>query len=284
MTEQKHFPWLKVILGVGCVSILCIGILLAGGVAFFMTQRSEIISVPEPVVTVVVVTPTNEMEVPPPSPAPAPSPTDSGPTLTGNQHLDEYSLYDDFSSDALNWPLYDDGKTILKYEEEAYSIQIAEPDYLDWVYIPVDFVPYEMWFDVQGLTSSQDGTFGVFCHYQDVDNYLYVEFDLGINSYNIGQVVDGEFVVLMKQLGEDEYWYETDALKSAPESVKRIGVSCYLDSITLFINDQWVDEVSVSQPFNQPGKAAFFVYTFDFAGENGYKVFFDNVEVFQPLQ
>jgi hypothetical protein len=45
-----------------------------------------------------------------------------------------------------------------------------------------------------------------------------------------------------------------------------------------------VDEVSVSKPFDQPGEAAFFVYIFDFAGENGYKVFFDNVEVWQPVQ
>jgi hypothetical protein len=40
----------------------------------------------------------------------------------------------------------------------------------------------------------------------------------------------------------------------------------------------------VPQPFDDPGEAAFFVYAFDFAGPEGYKVFFDNVETWQPVQ
>ena len=123
-----------------------------------------------------------------------------------------------------------------------------------------------------------------FCQYQDVDNHYYVEFDLQTNSYIIAQYFNGEDIPLTKQNTGGQFWYETSAFKSSPDAVNRIGVTCYLDSITLFVNDQWVDEVSVSQPFDQPGEAAFFVYTFDFAGENGYKVFFDNVETWQPLQ
>ena len=163
MTEQKPFPWLKVILGVGCAGIFCLGVLVfGGGTFFFLTQESAPPPVPEPAVTIVYVTPTNLPEPTQPAPPPAPAPTDSGPALTGNQHLDEFSLYDDFSSEALMWPLFDDGKTILKYENGAYSFQIAEPDYIDWAYLPVDFIPYEIWFNVQGLAGEQDGTFGVF--------------------------------------------------------------------------------------------------------------------------
>jgi hypothetical protein len=219
-----------------------------------------------------------------PVPSPIAKPTDSGPTLTGDQRLDDHSLYDDFSSDALGWPIFDDGKTILKYENEAYSLQINESDYIDWSYFPVDFIPYEIWFDVQGLPGQQDGTFGVFCQYQDADNHYYVEFDLQTNSYIIAQFLNGEDIPLTKQNTVGQYWYETGALKSPPTTVNRIGISCYLDSLTLFINDQWVDEVNVPQPFDQPGEAAFFVYAFNYAGENGYKVFFDNVEVWQPVQ
>jgi hypothetical protein len=96
--------------------------------------------------------------------------------------------------------------------------------------------------------------------------------------------VDGEDIPLTEQISAGQYWQSASALKSPPTSINRIGVSCYLDFITLFINNQWVDEVSGGQPFDRPGKAAFFVYTFDFAGENGYKVFFDNMEVWQPVQ
>jgi hypothetical protein len=212
------------------------------------------------------------------------SPTDFGSTLTGDQRLDDHSLFDDFSSGALGWPIVDDGKTTLKYENQAYSFQIKEPEYYDWAYIPVDFIPYEISFDVQGLAGSQDGTFGVFCQFQDADNYYYVEFDLQDNSYLIGQSVDSEDIPLTEKNSVGQYWQSASALKSPPTAVNHIDISCYLDSITLFINDEWVDEASVGQPFDEPGEAAFFVYAFDFAGVNGYKVFFDNVEVWQPVQ
>ena len=178
---------------------------------------------PEPAVTLVYVTPTNLPEPTQPAPPPAPAPTDSGPALTGNQRLDEYSLYDDFSSEALMWPLFDDGKTILKYENGAYSFQIAEPDYIDWAYLPVDFIPYEIWFNVQGLAGEQDGTFGVFCQYQDVDNHYYVEFDLQTNSYIIAQYFNGEDIPLTKQNTGGQFWYETSAFKSSPDAVNQIG-------------------------------------------------------------
>lgn len=285
MTAQKHFPWLAIILGAGCVGVLCIGFLvIGGGAALFLTQRSASPSIPEPVVTVQVVTPGPLQEPTQLVPPPATAQSDFGPTLTGDQRVDDHSLYDDFSSDALGWPVFDDGKTIIQYENEAYSFQIAEADYVDWAYFPVDFIPYEIWFDVQGLSGQQDGTFGVFCQFQDVDNYYYAEFDLQDNSYILAQIVNGEDIPLTKQNSVDQYWYETSTLRSSPDAINRIGLSCYLDSILLSINDQFVDEVHVPQPFDQPGGAAFFVYTFDFAGPDGYKVYFDNVEVWQPVQ
>jgi hypothetical protein len=284
MTEGKRFPWLAVILGVGCVGILCVGVLVFGGGAFFLTQRSESPSMSEPVVTQVIVPEETLPTATLTAPSPTPAPTETGLSLTGEQRLDDNSIFDDFSSEALGWPIYDDGKTILKYENEAYSFQIAEPNYIDWAYFPVNFIPYEIWFDVQGLPGDQDGTFGVFCHYQDVDNHYYTEFDLQTNSYIIAQYLDGEDIALTKQNDVGQFWYETDAYKSSPTSVNRIGVLCYLEEITVFINDQLVDQVDVPQPLEQPGEAAFFVFAFDFAGPQGYKVLFDNVETYQPVQ
>jgi len=281
---RRRFPWWVLILAGGCVGILCIAVVAAGGFAYFNSQTADSSATPVQIIVEMSATPETVPTAPLAAPSPAPAPTDSGPTLTGNQRLDEHSLYDDFSSEALFWPIYDDGKTILKYENQAYSFQVTEPEYIDWAYFPVDFVPYEIWFDVLGLPGQQDGTFGVFCQYQDVDNHYYVEFDLQSNSYIIAQYLNGEDTPLTKQNTVGQFWYDTDAFKPSPEQTNRIGVSCYLDSITLFINDQLVDQVDVSQPFDQPGEAAFFVYSFSYAGENGYKVFFDNVETYQPVQ
>lgn len=266
MKEQKPFPWLPVLLGVGCVSLLCIGVLLVGGgAAYFITDRVEVPAVPE--VTM---------------PAQSAPPSDSG--LTGKQHVEEFAFFDDFSSEMLNWPVYNDGTTIIQYENDAYSFQITEPDYIDWAYIPADFIPYEIWFDVQGSPGQQDGTFGVLCQYQDIDNHYYVEFNLGSQAYIIGQYLDGEDISLTKQNSEGQFWYESDAFNSQPAAVNNIGVGCYLERIKLFINNQPVDDVHVPNPLDQPGEAAFFVYTFDDADEDGYKVFFDNVDVYQPTR
>ena len=253
MAEQKRFPWLAVGLGVGCLGILCIGVLVVGGgAALILGPRTD-----NPIDTIT-----------------------SGTTRGPSQHLDDHSLFDDFSSDELGWPRYDDGTTLLDYEDQAYSFQVTEPAYYDWVYFPGDFIPHEIQFDVWAASEADNGTFGVFCQYQDEDNYYYVEFNIAGEYYLIGEFVDGSDTDLTRPDKGAQDGPNTDAL-NPPTSVNHIGVSCNLDSIALSINGQVVDEVSVKQPFDQAGPAAFFVYVFEDAGENGYKVFFDNVEAQQ---
>ncbi len=281
MNPKRSFPWWGIALGVGCVGILCVGVLGAGGVAYFYLQQPPTPFTPEAVSPV----PLPSTERPTPTGVPVnPEPTSSGSALTGNQQLDEHRLFDDFSSDALGWPVYDDGKAIMKYEDEQYSFQIAEPDYFDWAYVPVDFSPTEISFDVKSDVGPQDGTVGVFCRFQDEENYYYIEFDLSEASYVIGQFAEGEDFALTPENDRGQYWQEASTLDSAPGAVNRIAVSCYQDFITLFINDEWVTGTSVQTPFEDAGEMAFFVYAFSSAGSDGYKVYFDNVEVFQPVQ
>jgi hypothetical protein len=40
----------------------------------------------------------------------------------------------------------------------------------------------------------------------------------------------------------------------------------------------------VQQPFGTPGDMALFVYAYPFAGDEGVKAYFDNVEAFRPVQ
>ncbi|MBI3160512.1 MAG: hypothetical protein HYZ26_13020 [Chloroflexi bacterium] len=210
--------------------------------------------------------------------APTPIPETGEQGLTGQQSVDEYRLFDDFSSEALGWPVYDGGRTILRYENQSYSLQVTQPNFYDWAFIPADFFVYEVWFDVQGASGEQDGTFGVMCQYQDEGNYYFVEFDLGTSEYRIGHVQDD----YESTLTEPEWTFSPDLYSAT--SVNRIGVGCTLGSITLFINDQWANEVSIAAPFENPGEAAFFVYAFDTADSDGYKVIIDNVEAWQPVQ
>jgi hypothetical protein len=227
------------------------------------------------------------IQPPAPSPEPAdtqpPAPTLEPATTSGSQSRDDHSLVDDFSTTALGWPVYDDGQTILQYENGAYSFQVKEPGLYDWAYFPVDFYPSEISFDVSSPQAAQDGTFGIFCHYQDEENYYYVEFDLQMGEYTIVQKLDGEHIPLTAENELGQYWHPVNSIKPAGE-VNHMNIGCYLGTIFLIVNDEIIAEAAVGQPFESQGQAAFFVYTFDFAGEDGYKVFFDNVAAYAPVQ
>lgn len=303
MTEYDQTPqndrkkWLLPV-GVGCgVLALCLCLGLAGG--YFLLQR-QVVDIPFNSNDVIA---TMEIDIPtlppvqvstlPPEPTKEPAttfeptptteilPTEtaateaSGSGLTGSQSISDTSLFDDFSSEALGWPIFDDGSTIMQYENDAYSIQIVPTQYIDWAYVPVEFSPNYIKFDVWGLPGEQNGTFGVFCQYQDSSNHYYAEFDLQDKKYILAEYYDGEDISFT---GED-FWVDTSALLSSPESSNTIELTCTLDSMTLVINGQQVDQVDVTQQVPSPGEMAFFVYTYSFADENGYKVYFDNITV-----
>lgn len=105
MTKQKRFPWLAVILGAGCVGILCVGFLvIGGGAAFFLTQRSVSPSMPKSVVTVQVVTleilPTATLTVPSPAPVPTDSPPEIKVLSIGETYNQAPSIAQKWRSDA----------------------------------------------------------------------------------------------------------------------------------------------------------------------------------------
>jgi hypothetical protein len=287
MIVKKTFPWWLIVLAVAGICALCTAVVLIAGIFFSFTRSTSpsnpIVALNTlPPVSTFPASPTSFPVIPEPTNAINPEPTSSGLTLTGNQQLRDFYLYDDFSSEALDWPVYDDGVTIIKYENGQYSFQIAEPDTYDWAYVPLDFSPTDIWFDVQGMNGPQDGTMGVFCQFQDDDNYYYVEFDLGTRSFIIGQYIAGVDTILSQENAQGDVWQPTSALKPSPQEVNRIGITCNLDSIILFINDEWVTEVSVGTPAATSGEMALFVFAYSYG--SGYRVFFDNVEVYKPMQ
>ena len=58
MAKQRSTPWLAILLGLGCVGILCIGVLiLGGGAAYYLTQNPTTSSAPTQVSNLVEATP-----------------------------------------------------------------------------------------------------------------------------------------------------------------------------------------------------------------------------------
>ncbi len=294
--EEKQRPKWLVPVGIGCLVILCLCI--GGGAAYYFffadnmgqifDQAGETI---DAVTTEVSVLPTETSGVaaatlpaedtsPPPANTQAPQPTLSQEgSFTGQQYLDDVSLFDDFSSDYFDWQVYEDEITIIKYENSAYSFQIAQPDYYDYTYVPAGDYPNYIEFDVQGLPGPQNGTFGLMCQLQDGDNYYYVEFDLELREYLVGVVKNGEHELLTPLNEDDNNWQPADSFTSLPEQTNKIAVDCTLDALTLSINGTQVYTTTFADPFATEGEMAFFVFAFSFADENGYKVFFDNANV-----
>jgi len=281
METKQKFPWWVIILVVVVLCILCVIVVAAGLVAIpWLKEKTQ-----SPVmdfVETLVPEPTAQFQ---PNTQPTPIESfnpDPNSGFTGMQVYEGNYMFDDFSSDALGWPVANDDLSILQYENGQYSFQVLKADEFDWAYPPVDFLATDVSFDVQGLPGDQNGTFGVFCQDQDIDNYYFVEFDLELRSYLAGVVTNGEFTYLTPENPDGNHWVETNAINSKPEQVNHISVTCYLDSITLFINDEWMNNFDVTNPFATGGDVALFVYAFDFADANGYKVFFDNVEIYRP--
>ncbi|MEJ2759346.1 MAG: hypothetical protein P8046_12770 [Anaerolineales bacterium] len=282
---EKRNNWILPV-GIGCVVILCLCGAAAAGIFLLQDRLTGLFSDTgiEEIVPTEFFEMIEETAVTPmveatgiPEVTQAPMEDDSMPS--DGQYQDEFTLIDDFSSNTFGWIEYEDEITILKFENGAYSFQVLEPTYYDWSYVPVDFSPTFITFDVYGLPGDQDGTFGLFCQYQDETNYYYVEIDLQTKEYVIAQILDDEYIVLNEPLAEDYDWLTTTALKDTPEEPNTITVECTSDNISLIINDELVNSVFVQDPFNSPGEMAFFVFAYEFAGPEGYKVYFDNVTV-----
>jgi len=279
MSEQKGFNWWIPIIVVISICVLCGGLLGLGGFILTMVKKnSPQINIPS--IGTYVPLATNQAGS---EGIVTPQPTIGGASVTqsSGQVVQDNYFFDDFSTDILAWPLYDDGTTILKYENGQYSLQVTEPDYFDWAYAPIDFHASEINFNLQGLPGPQNGTFGVFCQYHDINNYYYVEFDLELQEYLVGVIVDDNETLLTVDPGNND-WASAQGMQPQPEQVNHIRLTCTQDYISLYINDAWNGDYQVTTPFDSPGDTAFFVYAFDFPDTEGYKVFIDDVEIFNP--
>lgn len=203
---------------------------------------------------------------------------------TGKQERTDSRIFDDFSSNYLEWYQYDSDTYSILIENGKLNFHLKTADNSAYAELPVSFTPYEFSFDVSSPDSVQDGSFGVNCNYTDDDNRYFLEFDLGTGEYTIAAKKDGVTTPLTKKNSQGQYWQKTSAIKTPASKTNHIAVSCYLDSITLFINNTLVDQVTVKSPLAEPGSADIFVYTYKGIEGDGYTLQIDNLEAYQPRQ
>lgn len=194
------------------------------------------------------------------------------PTQPGiGQSLSEDTLTDDFSSNQFEWAEEADNISVHGFRDGKYFIQVLQPEYFAWSFIPTDFNPTFIRFNAQIEGNVSEGTFGVMCNFQDSDNYDFVEIDLDTRSYQIGREQNDEFT---PHTSSD--WMDAFYLQEDPYAVNQIAVYCTTETIRLEINNNFEAEVNFT-PAEPDGWVALYAASWDTLSSSGFTVYFDDL-------
>jgi len=294
--------------GIGCLGLLCIGMIVAG-VILFSRNATKIEELTQGV-PVQITQPAVQPQAPPTrvaaptqpaAPTQVPAPTEPAPSTQAmqptavplptqavvepvvwppdiEQQLTSSYFSDNFSSNQYDWAEVADDIRIWGFEEGHYALHMFEPDYSIWAYLPVEFNPTTIGYDAAVQPGYEQGGYGVLCFYEDEDNFHFVSLDPYNKEYSIGYVENGEYIALM-----DEMWMPSTALKDSLYAVNTLMVSCDADMITLFVNDTFEAQAKLPA-LETPGVSAIFGEAWEDMPEPGFKVFIDNFYAFKPMQ
>lgn len=171
---------------------------------------------------------------------------------------------DDFEDKSTGWPTEFDSTGGYAYIDGEYQITVTVPNQVMWVSFNEDFEDTESTIDARPVKSSEDGSFGILCRYQDKDNFYGLEVSED-GYYSIWRRQNNEYIFLT-------YW-EYSELIPLHEPMTITG-SCIGDTLTLAVNGLKLAETTDSS--FQGGDLGFFASTY----ENGNLVAgFDNYSV-----
>lgn len=309
-TQPKRSKTLPIILGVGgCLAILCIcSCAVLALIAFRNRSQTPTISRVVPMEPTPVSLPTDApppTQPPPATKAPLPgqmptatlvlppteaplieeplSPSSEGdlpvlvwPADIGQQSTDTY-FSDDFSSAEYDWWEVEDEINTWAIEDEHYGLHLLEADYSSWAYLPIEFSPTTIGFDAAVMPGFEQGAYGVMCYYQDEDNYHFITIDPLYQEYSIGYVANGQYETLV-----EEMWMPSMGLKDDPYEINNVMMVCDPDMITLFVNNEFEAQAEVTSVTG--GVAAIYGETWEDTPSGGFKVLFDNLYAFKPVQ
>lgn len=195
-------------------------------------------------------------------------PESKPPGVEALQNAGELIYSDDFSADSGDWYTGSDEVVMFGYEAGEYFIQVKSPDLVTWSPLPLDSHDVIIEVDARQVSGPNDNKYGVFCRFQDEDNWY--EFDIS---------GDGYYAIFLQQGGEFKtlaHWTATTAIEQGPAS-NHLSVLCQGDRLAMWINGRFVAEL-FDDTLSQGGIALV-------AGsfyEPDVLVAFDNLRVSQP--
>jgi hypothetical protein len=176
------------------------------------------------------------------------------------------TLYSDNFDDqqSSDFPSKTNDSSTYAFIDGAYSILVSKPNLLSWVKMKGDYGDASITVDAS-IDGPPASAAGLIFHFQDDKNFYIYSID-GEGRYELDVYKNDEPITLIK-------WTESSAIKPVGE-LNTLRVETKGDTISLYVNDQLLDEVSDSTIAN--GKAALVVNTFD---EANVTVTFDNLVV-----
>ena len=214
-------------------------------------------------------------EAPPPLPQTA---TETESVLTGEQSLADDYIFDDFLSTAFGWMERWNEEVWAGLESDAYTLHIRAAEQGAPAFLPVSFFPQAVEFDAIVPPDYIDGAFGVSCNYQDEDNFDFVSFATETSQYTIGQLIGDQLTTLT-----NPEWQSSTHMDASPPWSNHILVDCGGSMIAVFINNEGETGVALN-PSSQPGQMAINAQSWENASGRGYKVYFDNLSAWKPVQ
>jgi S1-C subfamily serine protease len=176
-------------------------------------------------------------------------------------------LIDDFSDESI-WPVGEETGSRFFYDDGEYIIEVFESEFTGWASSGDRWGDAMIDVDARQVGGPDDNQYGLFCRYQDGDNFY--EFDIsGDGYYAIFVQQDGEYTTLVK-------WTATNAIRPGQAS-NHLTVLCEGDRLAMWINGEFVAEV-FDGTFSE-GEMALMAGSFD---EAGVVIAFDNLQISQP--
>jgi hypothetical protein len=177
---------------------------------------------------------------------------------------------DDFSRPESGWDHYQDEQYISEYVEEAYQIEVMEPNILAWATPRLAFEDSVIMIEATRTQGSADNAFGLICRYQDPDNFYF--FLISSDGFaGIGRRLEGQ-----RQLLSDENMLPAGAILPGFEP-NLILVRCVGARLELHVNGQFV--TAVEDDTWSTGDVGLIAGSYE---RGGVLIRFDNFSVQQP--
>ena len=177
---------------------------------------------------------------------------------------------DDFSRPESGWDHYQDEQYVSDYVEEAYQIEVMEPNILAWATPGLAFEDSTIMIEATRTQGSADNAFGLICRYQDPDNFYF--FLISSDGFaGIGRRLEGQ-----RQLLSDEHMLPAGAILPGFEP-NLILVRCVGGRLELHVNGQFV--AAVEDDTWSTGDVGLIAGSYE---RGGVLIRFDNFSVQQP--